>query len=48
MLEIDAALYSDYNDQSQRGDLYTRYKIYCHCLQGTGAYIKTFEEGLNS
>ena len=48
MTELDAALYSDWNDQQQRGDLWTRYKIYCDCLVGTGARIKSFEEWLNT
>jgi hypothetical protein len=48
MTELDSATYSDYNDQNQRGDLWTRYKIYCHCLEGTDAYIKTYDEWLNS
>ena len=42
MTELDAALHSDWND------LWTRYKIYCDCLAGTGAYIKSYDEWLNS
>ena len=48
MIELDSATYSDWNDQNQRGDLRTRYKIYCHCLEGTGVYIKSYDEWLNS
>jgi len=44
----DQKLCSEYNDQNQRGDLWTRYKIYCHCLEGTGDYIKSYDEWLNS
>ena len=41
MTELDAALYSDWNDQQQRGDLLTRYNRYTdlvarNALKGIG------------
>jgi len=48
MTQLQNSLYSDWNDQNQRGDLYTRYKIYCDCMAGAGEYIKTYDEWLNS
>lgn len=31
-----------------QGSLRDRYAIYVSCMEGTGQYIKTFEEWLNS
>lgn len=46
--------YGDYiadthsNINEAEGTLRERWEIYCNCMEGTGEYVKTFDEWVNS